>query len=75
MGILKTLSQRFNKKEQRLFDYLADENNSKRIGDICKACHTTVFTLFKTQENMERKCEEFHQDYLQFCKEIGIDPD
>lgn len=73
--MIKTLQQRFNKKEQRLFDYLCNEDNSRILGDICRDLHTTVFTFGKTKEGMERKCDEFHQDYLQWCKELGIDPD
>jgi hypothetical protein len=74
MAIPDPLSKRFNKKEQRLFDYLADKNNSRRIGDICKALRTTAWTLSKTQEKIERKCEEFNTEYLHWCAELGIEP-
>lgn len=70
-----SLFDRLNKKERRLFDYLLDENNSRKIGDICKALHTTSWTLLsKTQPNLERKCDEFNAEYLKWCEEIGIEP-
>lgn len=45
-----------NAKERRLYDYLSDPNNSRNIGDICRALHTTPWTLlYKTKPNMDRK--------------------
>ena len=52
-------TMKLNKKEQRLFDYLqkcfANDTNPK-IGDTCKECKTTVFTLLsKTYPSLMKK--------------------
>ena len=51
---------KLNKKEQRLFNYLLDETNSMNIGDICKALHTTVYTLLaKTEPRVRQYIKEY----------------
>lgn len=53
-----------NKKEQRLWDYLVEQEaagHKPTIGEIRKACRTTVRTLLgKTLPEMERKIEAQH---------------
>ncbi|NLB52066.1 MAG: hypothetical protein GX808_03915 [Syntrophomonadaceae bacterium] len=51
----KTLDEMLNAKEKRLFYYLADESNSRTIGHICKALHTTPSTLLKTKNSKRRR--------------------
>jgi len=70
--MIKTLNERLSVKEFKLFMYLAVESNSRNIGDICKALHTTPLTLLsKTKPNMERKFEEFERDYKKWLEENG----
>lgn len=48
-----------NKKEQRLFAYLLDDNNSKNVGNICKALKTTPMTLIgKTKPSLDKKLDQ-----------------
>lgn len=48
-----------NKKEQRLFAYLLNDNNSKNVGDICKALKTTPMTLIgKTKPSLDMKLDQ-----------------
>jgi hypothetical protein len=70
----KTLDEMLNAKEKRLFYYLADESNSRTIGHICKALHTTPSTLLKTKNSMYQKITEWEKDYAKWCKSIGIEP-
>ena|GEM_PF-4128987 len=47
------------KKEQRLLAYLLDDDNSRKIGDVCKALKTTARTLlYKTQPSLNKKLDQ-----------------
>lgn len=67
---------KFTAKEQRYVDYMANESNSRNIGDICRALHTTPRTLLgKTAPEVDRKIATYEKDYKKWCWEIGINPD
>lgn len=63
---------KFTAKEKRLFDYRCDENSSPIIGDICKALHTTVRTLFKTWESLDRKIAEWSEQHEKWVDYWGL---
>lgn len=47
------------KKEKDLLAYLLDHENSKNIGDICRALRTTPRTLIgKTKPSLDRKLDQ-----------------
>jgi len=52
---------KLSKKGKRLYDYLKEkvlieDQSTVNIGDICRDCHTTVFTLFrKTYAELREK--------------------
>jgi hypothetical protein len=73
MGI-QSLDSRFHVKEKRLFYYLADESNSRNIGDICKALHTTPKTLLMTNHTMQQKIDAYYKEYVAWCVSLGIEP-
>jgi hypothetical protein len=54
--------KKLSKKGQRLYDYLKSKSEkviiSVEIGDICRDCHTTVYTLFK-----KTYCELLEKNY------------
>jgi hypothetical protein len=62
-----------NTKEQRLFDYISNEDNSRNVGDICRALHTTPYTLLsKTLPGMKAKIAEWQQQYDVWAKDLGL---
>ena len=67
---------KFTAKEQRYIDYISNESNSRVIGDMCKALHTTVRTLFgRTIPGAEKKITAYEQAVRECFRELGIEPE
>lgn len=61
---MKTETIRLTAKEQRLYDYIVTCNLNgitPTFGEICEACHTTVFTLLG-------------KTYPSLLSKLGIEP-